>query len=87
MDHFDITDDRTWKQRFWANTSYLDRARSFSSSADASSLPVFLMIGGEGEENPVWLGQGAWQDYAREIGGAIFFLLEHRFANRTITVI
>ena len=41
-------------------------------------MPVFLMIGGEGRENPVWMGQGSWMDHAQEVGGALFFMLEHR---------
>jgi len=29
------------------------------------SGPVFLMIGGEGEENPIWMSNGAWIDNAQ----------------------
>ncbi len=44
--------------------------------------PVFLMIGGEGEANPVWMSQGTWIDYAREFG-ALCFQLEHRYISQS----
>ena len=75
LDHFHPTDDRTWRQRYWVNSTLYDAAVA---SDSASSMPVFLMIGGEGRENPVWMGEGAWMDHAREVGGALFFMLEHR---------
>ena len=30
---------------------------------------MFLLIGGEGEENPGWLQAGALHDYAKKFGG------------------
>ena len=39
--------------------------------------PAFLMIGGEGKENPAWMVEGTWIDYAKEFN-AICFMLEHR---------
>ena len=30
---------------------------------------MFLLIGGEGEENPGWLQAGALHDYAKQFGG------------------
>ena len=29
------------------------------------SGPVFIMIGGEGEENPIWMKNGQWINYAK----------------------
>ena len=40
--------------------------------------PAFLMIGGEGPANPIWMVQGSWIDYAKK-HKAICFQLEHRF--------
>ena len=40
--------------------------------------PAFLMIGGEGTANPIWMVDGTWIDYAQE-HGALCFQLEHRF--------
>lgn len=40
--------------------------------------PIFIMIGGEGEENPGWLTAGALHDYAKQFQGAMF-ILEHRY--------
>ena len=67
LDHFKITDTRTWQQRYWINWRYYKPGG-----------PALLMIGGEGEANPQWLEAGAWLDYARAEGAAML-LLEHRY--------
>ena len=67
LDHFDVTDSRTWKQRFFINDSFYKPGG-----------PAFLMIGGEGEASPEWMVQGAWIEDAKEFG-AICFQLEHRW--------
>jgi len=67
LDHFHPTDHRTWRQRYFVNAS-----------AHRANGPVFLMIGGEGEANSIWMQQGAWIDYANQFG-AICFQLEHRY--------
>ena len=51
-------DVRSWQQRYWAGWEYYKQGG-----------PVFLLIGGEGEENPGWLQAGALHDYANQFGG------------------
>lgn len=67
LDHFDATNARVWKQRFYTNREFYK-----------AGGPVFLMIGGEGEATAKWMVQGAWAHYARE-HNALMFQLEHRF--------
>jgi hypothetical protein len=40
--------------------------------------PIFLMIGGEGPANPIWMVEGTWIQYAQRFG-AICVMLEHRY--------
>ena len=49
---------RTWQQRYWAGWDLY-----------TPGGPVFLLIGGEGEESPGWLQAGALRDYAQQFGG------------------
>ena len=49
---------RTWQQRYWAGWDFY-----------TPGGPVFLLIGGEGEESPGWLQAGALHDYAKQFGG------------------
>lgn len=67
LDHFRLTDSRTWQQRYFVNATFRREGG-----------PVFVMIGGEGEANPAWMMAGTWIEYARQMG-AICFMLEHRF--------
>jgi len=67
LDHFNIRDERTWKQRYWIGWDYY-----------VAGGPIFILIGGEGEENPGWLNAGALHDYAKQFNGAMF-ILEHRY--------
>ena len=53
LDHFRPTESRTWKQRYWISWEHY-----------RPGGPALLMIGGEGEANPAWLGAGAWTGYA-----------------------
>ena len=66
LDHFKVTDQREWKQRFWINWSYY-----------RPGGPSLIMIGGEGEANPAWMEAGSWVQYAKNEGAAML-LLEHR---------
>lgn len=68
LDHFDDSNIRTWQQRYFYNDS-------FHLKPDG---PVFLMIGGEGEANPIWLTVGDMMKNAK-VFGAFALLLEHRF--------
>jgi hypothetical protein len=56
LDHFNEALTTTWKQRYWVNDEFFDRVAG----------PVFLMIGGEGEENPIWMKNGQWVNYAKK---------------------
>ena len=71
LDHFNEALTATWKQRYWVNDQYFRQ-----------NGPVFIMIGGEGEENPIWMTNGAWTDYAKKYG-ALCVLLEHRFYGKS----
>lgn len=67
LDHFDPTNARTWKQRYFENTAYYKPGG-----------PVFLLIGGEGAANAKWMVEGQWIEYAKQFG-ALCFQIEHRF--------
>ena len=71
LNHFKITEQRTWRQRYWINWRYYQ-----------AGGPTLLMIGGEGEANPEWLEAGSWLTYAQEEGAAMV-LLEHRYYGRS----
>ncbi|XP_025835143.1 putative serine protease F56F10.1 [Agrilus planipennis] len=73
LDHFNPSDTRTWRQRYFVNDSF------FESNGDG---PVFLMIGGEGEASKEWMTQGAWIAYAQAFG-ALCFQLEHRYYGKS----
>jgi len=67
LDHNNVRNARTWKQRYWVSWEFFKHGG-----------PVFIMIGGEGEENPAWLKAGALAEYAKQYGAAMF-ILEHRY--------
>ncbi|KAK7788861.1 hypothetical protein R5R35_007892 [Gryllus longicercus] len=71
LDHFDHLDVRTWSQRYFVNDTFWERGG-----------PVFLMIGGEGPANAMWMKTGSWIDYARS-HKALCFLLEHRYYGKS----
>lgn len=71
LDHFKPGDSRTWLQRYWINWEHYK-----------TGGPVLIMIGGEGEANPVWMNTGAWKDYASSVNGAMM-LLEHRYYGKS----
>ena len=58
LDHFDEANAATWQQRYWINDQFFLKSNG--------NGPVFLMIGGEGEENPIWMTNGAWIKYAQK---------------------
>lgn len=41
-----------------------------------------MMIGGEGEENPIWMVEGSWIQYAQQVN-ALCILVEHRFYGKS----
>ena len=67
LTHFNDANEQMWKQRYWYNSTFWKPGG-----------PVFIMIGGEGEANPIWIVEGTMMKYAEELG-AFAFLLEHRF--------
>ncbi|XP_060847283.1 putative serine protease K12H4.7 [Rhopalosiphum padi] len=71
LDHFNPTDNRTWKQRYQVTQKYYKK-----------DGPVFLMIGGEGPISAKWMYSGAWINYAEEFN-ALCFQLEHRYYGKS----
>ncbi|XP_046391148.1 putative serine protease K12H4.7 [Ischnura elegans] len=71
LDHFNPTDVRTWKQRYFTNDTFY-----------YAGGPVFLMIGGEGTASPKWMVTGQWIELAM-IYGAMCFQLEHRYYGKS----
>ncbi|XP_049810851.1 putative serine protease K12H4.7 [Schistocerca nitens] len=71
LDHFDPTNRRTWKQRYFTNASF-----------HQPGGPVFLMIGGEGKASPLWMVTGQWITYAKQYN-ALCFQLEHRYYGKS----
>ena len=71
LDHFNEAQNATWKQRYWVNDEFFD-----------GTGPVFLMIGGEGEENPIWLKMGQWVNFGKSFN-ALLVLVEHRFYGKS----
>ncbi|XP_043261657.1 putative serine protease K12H4.7 isoform X1 [Colletes gigas] len=67
LDHFNPTDAREWRQRYFVNGNYYKKGG-----------PAFLLIGGEGAATAKWMVEGQWIEYAKEFG-AICFQVEHRF--------
>ena len=68
LDHFNPSDALTWKQRYFVNDTNWDRDYG----------PVFLMIYGEGEADPVWLVDSDIMRNAEKFK-ALVILLEHRY--------
>lgn len=71
VNHFDGSDFRTWKHRYFMNNEF-----------HKQDGPLFIMLGGESEANPVWLQDGAWIQYARE-HWAMLVMLEHRYYGKS----
>ncbi|KAF4532425.1 hypothetical protein B566_EDAN003878 [Ephemera danica] len=71
LDHFDPTNNETWQQRYFINDTLYKEGG-----------PVFLMIGGEGKANPIWMSEGMWIEYAR-LFNALCFELEHRYYGKS----
>ncbi|XP_064089030.1 putative serine protease K12H4.7 [Macrobrachium nipponense] len=71
LDHSDPSDTRTWSQRYYKNLDFFKPGG-----------PVFLMIGGEGPADPIWMVEGAWTLYAQEMN-ALLLMLEHRYYGKS----
>ncbi|KAI5734315.1 hypothetical protein M8J77_005022 [Diaphorina citri] len=71
LDHFNIEEPRTWKQRYFVNSTWYKHGG-----------PIFLMIGGEGEASAKWMVEGTWLDYAHN-HNALAVQVEHRFYGKS----
>lgn len=67
LDHFNPADTRTWKQKYFVNSTFYKPGG-----------PVFLQIGGEGPASPKWMIQGEWIEFAK-IFHAYCIQIEHRY--------
>nr|XP_023027502.1 putative serine protease K12H4.7 [Leptinotarsa decemlineata] len=74
LDHFNQTDKRTFKQRYYVNKNFVN---------GTSIKTVFLFIEGEGEENGYFTRVGFMAEYAAEIK-ALCFSLEHRYYGKSL---
>lgn len=71
LDHFDPTNQQTWNQRYFTNSTFYK-----------TGGPVFLMIGGEGEASAKWMLEGQWIEDAQYFN-ALCFQLEHRYYGKS----
>lgn len=71
LDHFNPSDARVWKQRYFVNTNFYK-----------PNGPIFLLIGAEGIASAKWMIEGQWIEYAKEFG-AMCFYVEHRFYGKS----
>ncbi|KAL5004772.1 hypothetical protein ScPMuIL_018228 [Solemya velum] len=71
LDHFNEADTRTWQQKYSLNDTF-----------HTPGGPVFIMLGGEGPANAIWLVEGAWITYAAKFG-AFCLQLEHRYYGKS----
>ena len=69
LDHFDNQNTMTWQQRYFVNESYW---------SDKTNGPVFLMLGGEGPADPIWLAINTDMMRNAEKYGALAIMIEHR---------
>ncbi|XP_052232753.1 putative serine protease F56F10.1 [Dreissena polymorpha] len=67
LDHFDGANFKVWSQRYFVNDTFY-----------TPGGPIFLMIGGEGPADAIWMVEGTWIQYAQQFG-AICVMLEHRY--------
>lgn len=67
LDHFDVTDDTTWQQRFWSNSVHWN-----------GTGPVFAYVCGEAAGSPYSVLEGQHFDLGLPYG-ALFLALEHRY--------
>lgn len=78
LDHTNNSDGTTWKQRYFKRETFWKRGKS----QNKTNMPLFVMIGGEGEASPAWLQGGYWLQPAMKYN-ALLFELEHRFYGKS----
>uniref|UniRef100_A0A0K0FFZ2 Putative serine protease K12H4.7 (projected from Caenorhabditis elegans ortholog K12H4.7) n=1 Tax=Strongyloides venezuelensis TaxID=75913 RepID=A0A0K0FFZ2_STRVS len=69
VNHFNTSSTEKYEQRYWYNSKFYKK-----------DGPVFLMLGGESPESPIWVSREnfEWTLLAKDYG-AMLFLLEHRY--------
>ncbi|KAL7646734.1 UNVERIFIED_CONTAM: hypothetical protein RMT77_001989 [Armadillidium vulgare] len=67
LDHFNPTDLRVWKQKYFVNNTFYE-----------DGGPIFLMIGGEATAEANQTAIGSWITFGKKYK-ALFVQLEHRF--------
>ncbi|XP_065204036.1 putative serine protease K12H4.7 [Planococcus citri] len=72
LDHFDPTNEETWLQRYWVDSTFYQKGG-----------PAFLVIDGETQADVTLYDKTEWKNYARNFN-ATFFYLEHRFYGRSV---
>ncbi|RZF35177.1 hypothetical protein LSTR_LSTR012382 [Laodelphax striatellus] len=77
LDHFDQSNNKTWKQRYYYNDDYYKVQRPAY-----DQLPMFLMIGGEAGIQGGWVNGGFWWEVGRDYR-ALFIYVEHRFYGKS----
>ncbi|CAB3402787.1 unnamed protein product [Caenorhabditis bovis] len=73
LDHFDTSNTKTFKQRYWHNNRWYKEGG-----------PVFLMLGGEGPESSFWVSSSDLEitNLAAQQGAWVFDI-EHRYYGET----
>jgi len=71
LDHFNVQEQRTWKQRFYVNDEHYKLGG-----------PVFFQVGGEGTISAGYVVDFMMSEYARQ-EGALQVALEHRFYGKS----
>lgn len=67
LDHFDLTNDASWTQRYLMNGEFFQEGGA-----------IFVFLAGEWEISPYRLEFSLMADLARELNGYMFYL-EHRY--------
>jgi len=74
IDHFNLADQRTWKQKYYVNDTFWGGA----------GYPIFLMLGGEGPVGSSCVGgRFIFADWAAQFK-ALAICIEHRFYGKSI---
>lgn len=73
LDHFDLQEDRTFKQQYFVDRSY---------TQNDPRAPIFLMLGGESPSSPSMVTSRAMSMYAKKFN-ALQVGLEHRYYGKS----
>ncbi|XP_015125194.1 thymus-specific serine protease [Diachasma alloeum] len=75
LDHFDVTNNRTWRMRYYENDQFFNKTG-----------PIFVMLGGEWTITPGYLQTGILFENA-EVHGAMMYYTEHRYYGKSRPVV